>query len=569
MLPARGRRIRGNVAVGAACVVLLAACSTDPATVLGPGAGPHAGSGGADPGGDDPPCAFGACACNDGLDNDGDGLVDWPFDLGCTSRGDNSEGGVPSGALENGWTVFEAAVDTRIVYVSSSRGDDAFDGSAPEPSKGGRGPKRTLANGKALLRDGRPDWLLLRRGDDWQEALSVDVSGRRSGEAIVIASYGESLDRPVVQGVVVHRDGGTLAHVAVTHLRVRPPPGLPSDQPLVDAAGVDDLLLEGNRVDERPIAFRTGARVRVRRNVVTATSPGVSPLSIIGAVDPTIEENVIHLARGDAMNLPRDGNVNITTRGNLVHFSDDATDGHGIMQRPGGLSEGNVVVNCPGIGVLMGDCDDQTAPCDTAPSAEIRGNVALEGRGLGGGLFINGNHVAAGVARIGDNILAHMERGGAISLQSEGDGVTFERNVLYDAKMGFQDGGQNLVWRSNVSFGIDLPLVLAPDLAASAPTFTAEFNRFYAPGDPGQWFAIPDPAGFAAWQAATGETGSDNDFVLADPSRTLATYNESLGGGADRDGFFLETIEQAKFRYRAAYGAASVIVYFREGFVIH
>jgi hypothetical protein len=31
--------------------------------------------------------------CNDGIDNDGDGLIDWPADPGCTDLGDNHEGG--------------------------------------------------------------------------------------------------------------------------------------------------------------------------------------------------------------------------------------------------------------------------------------------------------------------------------------------------------------------------------------------------------------------------------------------------------------------------------------------
>ena len=31
------------------------------------------------------------CACSDGVDNDGDGLVDWPLDPGCSSSRDTSE----------------------------------------------------------------------------------------------------------------------------------------------------------------------------------------------------------------------------------------------------------------------------------------------------------------------------------------------------------------------------------------------------------------------------------------------------------------------------------------------
>ena len=39
--------------------------------------------------------------CNDGLDNDGDGLFDWPADAGCSSRNDNTETN-PSLVCDNG-----------------------------------------------------------------------------------------------------------------------------------------------------------------------------------------------------------------------------------------------------------------------------------------------------------------------------------------------------------------------------------------------------------------------------------------------------------------------------------
>ena len=49
---------------------------------------------------------FGAAAstsaapmCSDGLDNDGDGLVDWPVDPGCSSAHDADEGGDPPPTL--------------------------------------------------------------------------------------------------------------------------------------------------------------------------------------------------------------------------------------------------------------------------------------------------------------------------------------------------------------------------------------------------------------------------------------------------------------------------------------
>jgi hypothetical protein len=49
-------------------------------------------------------CNLAAAQCNDGLDNDGDGLIDFGNDLSCVSAEDQSEHGT-TGTVENGWTI--------------------------------------------------------------------------------------------------------------------------------------------------------------------------------------------------------------------------------------------------------------------------------------------------------------------------------------------------------------------------------------------------------------------------------------------------------------------------------
>lgn len=134
--------------------------------------------------------------CNDGLDNDGDGVVDWQFDLGCWGPADGTEGGL-NNELDNGWTVFEPSPNTRIVHVSNSTGDDAWSGLAPE-FDGTDGPKKTVAAGIAQLRDGSPDWLLFKRGDTWlnQPLGNWPISGPSAEAPAIIASYGSSTQRP-------------------------------------------------------------------------------------------------------------------------------------------------------------------------------------------------------------------------------------------------------------------------------------------------------------------------------------------------------------------------------------
>ena len=113
---------------------------------------------------------------------------------------------IAGGVGADGWTVFKRSPDTRVIYVSSSRGDDANDGLSP------RNAIRSLEKGLEMLRDGYPDWLLLRRGDIWREGLGHWTngnhrSGRSAREPIVIGGYGDHPARPMVKTATIEKGG--------------------------------------------------------------------------------------------------------------------------------------------------------------------------------------------------------------------------------------------------------------------------------------------------------------------------------------------------------------------------
>ena len=137
--------------------------------------------------------------CNDGIDNDGDGLVDWQFDLGCSGSNDTTERAL-SRVEEDGWTTFNKSANTQIVYVSNSDGNDSYTGFAPVYN-GVDGPKKTLAGGKSVLRNNSADWLLLKRGDVFEEKFDIfrKLDGLSNEERIVISTYGDSLARPLLR----------------------------------------------------------------------------------------------------------------------------------------------------------------------------------------------------------------------------------------------------------------------------------------------------------------------------------------------------------------------------------
>ncbi len=115
-----------------------------------------------------------------------------------------------------GWTVLPLASDAHVVYVSSSQGQDSNDGRSPETAV------RTPDRGKSLLRDGKPDRILFKRGDTFsltddvaQQFRRWDLSGRSSTQPMVIGAYGElGVPRPRF----LTNDGSFITVSGVRHL---------------------------------------------------------------------------------------------------------------------------------------------------------------------------------------------------------------------------------------------------------------------------------------------------------------------------------------------------------------
>src|SRR5437660_1311216 len=93
----------------------------------------------------------------------------------------------------DGWTHFSPSSDTRIVYVSSSSGNDSSSGLSSNS------PLKTLAKARSLIRDGKPDWLLLKSGDTFSGGIGPwKTSGRSATEMQLIGNYGSGA-RPILK----------------------------------------------------------------------------------------------------------------------------------------------------------------------------------------------------------------------------------------------------------------------------------------------------------------------------------------------------------------------------------
>jgi hypothetical protein len=153
--------------------------------------------------------------CDDGVDNDGDGYVDWQHDLGCYGPADATEAAGPR-EDEDGFTTFEIGADSVVVYVSAE-GDDGADGATPETAVA------SLARAAELVRDGEHDFILLRRGDTWRgQTLGRFKSGRDAAGPLVVAAYGDStaLPRLEIDDHFIDHDGQSRSLVALVGLHL-------------------------------------------------------------------------------------------------------------------------------------------------------------------------------------------------------------------------------------------------------------------------------------------------------------------------------------------------------------
>ncbi|KPA11187.1 hypothetical protein MHK_008609, partial [Candidatus Magnetomorum sp. HK-1] len=123
-------------------------------------------------------------------DTDNDGILDMQDVLNILQSVSGTiqepETLTPYAIDSDGWSYIPVCEDTKTVYVSSSEGDDSNDGLTEQS------PVKTLERGQALLREGFPDRMLLKRGDVWtNESLRIKT-GRNTQERMVFGYYGDS-----------------------------------------------------------------------------------------------------------------------------------------------------------------------------------------------------------------------------------------------------------------------------------------------------------------------------------------------------------------------------------------
>lgn len=521
--------------------------------------------------------------------------------------------------VTSSWTTFTPSADTKIVYVSSSEGNDANDGLSPFT------PKRTINAGRALLRTGYPDWILFKRGDTFSETgWEVGGYGGRSDEEPQLwGSYGDG-PRPIFtpppgSGWPGFRFNWSPSHVAVIGLHMRGEAAgggsgillIASNAPLSNYL-FEDCFIEGfkDNINIQGSSSQMIRNVIIRRCIVVDAFPNGTAHSqgaFINNVDGLLIEECVfdhngwrNLDRSDAtifnhnLYISSGNSPNSIIRRNIIARASS----HGLQLRCGGIIEENLFLLNP-IAAQLGGGDPNTNTHVTGITGSMTGNVVLHGSDIGPGaergMGLLCYNIGLAGATIQGNIIAHNSSASSTNdipiylwTNSYGCGVgnnnvTISENIIYNWRGGMLFNPPVASPPSPSTFTSFTGVVMeGNDIQLSTASRTVEIGFAASPAqitirNNCYWSALPEgqqlrynstTMGLSSWIAATGDSGSMMHQVsYADPSRTIESYHAAIGGPASAEEFLSAARLQGRGSWRPEYTAAAAIAYFRDGFV--
>jgi hypothetical protein len=471
------------------------------------------------------------------------------------------------------WTQFTPSTDTRLIFVSSSEGNDSNNGLTPAT------PVKTLARGHALLRDGFPDWMLLKRGDSWRESFpGWNKSGRSENEMLVVGAYGDAQTRPAIRpasGVAGMSFVGTtpVNHIAFVGFHLEPLERVGGENSIgvrwlrrSENVLFEDLYVAGFK-DNFVIQAAEATPIRnIRINgcvvVDSWNASGHSQGLFAKSVDGLVVENSVFASNGFnfAQNaLPtifnhnlyiQHGTKNVVIRDNIIA---DASS-HGLQLRPGGRIEGNLFLSNPIQMFINMDDDAVAGDADNV----VRRNLVMHGRDISGELprrFGMDIGSVRGI-RVSENIfLSSPEGSNGRVLTISGGADQGIQDVIVEGNHFVDWGGEvllqgptgaaayeNIVFRNNIIHRNlqDSSKPFVSIFAASHPGFVIQSNEYRSIGSSVRPFRIGSAwASISEWSSSV---EPDATFVTAAPlpsSVGIDSYLASNGFAASNIASFL------------------------------
>ena len=447
-----------------------------------------------------------------------------------------------------GFTSVKASSDTRKIFVSAKSGKDSND-CLSESS-----PCKSIGGGLKKMRSGKPDHLYLKRGETWTgETLTSVQSGRSASEPAVVTFYGNDGDRPKIQSTdtLLHIfSSNPIKNVSFIGLHfyaykmdpnVSGTTGSHDDHAsLILLGGNENILFEDNKFDYNELVVQaydggTPKNIVLRRNIWTGNYSNKTSLTQLerpsnlyasGVKGLIIEENVFDHGGWNAkmknaggsqyshnlyLQYTNDG-TGVVVRNNII----TRASSHGILGRPGGLFENNFLAR-NSIGLHMGH---NQHPLRKGVKAQALNNVITEGESM-----VKGDRPCQG-----QNLCTTAVYGLATNEPGEGS-FTVQGNIIHTLS-------KTTSWKS-VFDGLS---VFSMNLHAKTGGVVKDN---------------------IVWDFKSGQRTEGN---FSEPGRTLADYNQSLGGEKDFDAFMKKVLNRPLQSWDSRYTADSINNYIRAGF---
>ncbi len=535
--------------------------------------------------------------------------------------------------IVDGWTALTPHPTTHVIYVSSSAGDDAtgrvYDLSdpadadliGPDPQHPA-GPVQAFATPGAaydLMRDGYPDWMLLKRGDEW--TITGHTFGRnlwkKSGQGpglgrMLVSSYGDdSLDRPFLHtdptkhgifSVTNTWNPESVSHIGFVGLHLEPN-GRRVDQNPTGirwlAAGSDILFEDMAVIGYKECAFSSGPKqdLALRRCIIADnwSTEGHSQGIFVKEVDGLLVEECIFdhngwnetIADADRSTYNHNMYLSTTNRGVVVRNNISVrASATGCQARSGGDIIGNIFEGNP-FGLNFGWTEGVALPDDRGSIGMCLDNIVIdvENRGFGQWGIAIGNIGARQRTPFRNNLIIgrNDQLAGLIISGTNNYGIhsiEISQNVVYNFDRPMRvlgTPGENL---TNVLFSDntlvqndsdDKQLIEFRD-ADPDPSMTAfQGNAYFSRLPAHRWFRVDSEAELSLdeWTEVASESdASVESDPFPDPTRDLATYSGYLGFEPTLDGFMRQARQQRKGYWRESLTARTVGDWIREGFAM-
>jgi hypothetical protein len=491
-----------------------------------------------------------------------------------------------------GSTIVTPSDDTRTIYVSSSTGSDDNSGASPQHAV------KSLAHAMSMLRDGKPDHVLVKRGDRFVGGFGqITVSGPDADDPIYIGTYGKgsrplintgtneglftaggsgfSVDNVVIEGLHFVAGGynGTNGgyQTCAIDLMGRADDWIVEDCSVegykdnisLDAqagSGVSNFTLRRCEILDSYVASPTVGNGHSQGMYVSGTSSNITidqnifdhngwNANVAGA-EPTFFNHAIYVNTGAQGVVITN---NIITRSSL----------RGVLLRSGGVVENNLLYDNP-VGIQVGNT-----------ASRVIGNVILAGNsqpGIESGIGID--VIALPGAKISSNIIAHQAGtntvgAAGIDLETGTKSATVNSNIIYDwSNAVLNNATRDVTIMSNElqDDGAGNSILINQQRAADLDLYDYA-NNVYSTDHDDVAKLVGSSESFNDWANDSGEANPSLAKIgYVAPNRSVASYNASVGGKRATMAWINAIRSQSEATWNKRYTAAPMINYIRAGF---